>query len=132
MTFSKFTTLSSAMAAAILFAVCTATPARAQAAQTVLQTSTSPDGLLTLILSSTNPSDAVGVNNTYTWTAVNSSATVTLTGVVLGSHWGDYCPACIAPVGPVLISMAPGVAARARTRSHPMPILACGARRLQA
>ncbi|HXB75566.1 MAG TPA: DUF11 domain-containing protein [Candidatus Acidoferrales bacterium] len=108
MTFSKIMILPGSMAAAVLFAVCTATPARAQAAPTVLQTSTSPDGLLTLVLSSTNPSDAVGVNNTYTWTAINNSATVTLTGVILGSHWGDYCPACVSPVGPTLISMAPG------------------------
>jgi uncharacterized repeat protein (TIGR01451 family) len=91
-----------------LFAACTATPARAQTAPTVLQTSSSPDGLLTLVLSSTNPSDAVGVNNTYTWTATNNSATVTLTGVILGSHWGDYCPICTSPLGPTLISIAPG------------------------
>ena len=108
MIFPTTTTLSSAIAAAALFAVSTVTPARAQAAQTVLQTAISPDGLLKLVLSSTNPSDAVGVNNTYTWTAVNNSATVSLTGVILGSHWGDSCPACVAPVGPVLISMGPG------------------------
>lgn len=95
-------------AAALLLAVSTATPLRAQTASTVLQSSTSPDGLLTLVLSSTNPSDAVGVNNTYTWTATNNSATVTLTGVILGSHWGDYCPGCVSPLGPTLISLAPG------------------------
>jgi uncharacterized repeat protein (TIGR01451 family) len=96
------------VAAAALLAVGTATLARAQTAPTVQQTSTSPDGLLTLVLSSSNPSDAVGVNNTYTWTATNNSATVTLSGVVLGSHWGDYCPVCASPSGPTLISLASG------------------------
>lgn len=96
------------VAAAALFALSTVTPARAQTA-TLLQSATSPDGVLTLTLSSANPSDAVGINNTYTWTATNSGA-VTLTGVVLGSHWGDYCSGCISPSGPTLISMAPGCA----------------------
>ena len=80
MTFSTNKTFLGAIAAAALFAVCTATPARAQAAPTVLQTATSPDGLLTLVLSSTNASDAAGVDNTYTWTAVNNSQTIALTG----------------------------------------------------
>jgi len=78
-------------AATILFAVCIATPGGAQVTPTVLQTKISTDGLLTLVLSSTNSSDAVGVNNTYTWTAIHNSSTITLTGVILGSHWGDYC-----------------------------------------
>ena len=107
---SKITILLGSLAAAALLAVCTATPARAQTAPTVLQTSTSPDGLLTLVLSSSNPSDAVGVNNTYTWTTINSSTTVTLTGVILGSHWGDYCPGCPTPLGPTLISLSAGCA----------------------
>ncbi|HLK66652.1 MAG TPA: DUF11 domain-containing protein [Bryobacteraceae bacterium] len=98
----------SAAAAAVWFAVCTPGPARAQAAPTVLQTATSPDGLLRLVLSSTNPSDAAGVNNTYTWTAINNSTTTTLTGVTLGSHWGDWCGGFnCTPAGPTLIS-APG------------------------
>jgi len=96
------------LSAAVLLAVCTAIASRAQAAPTVLQTATSPDGLVTLVLSSSNPSDAVGVNNTYTWTAINNSATATLTGVILGSHWGDYCSGCVSPSGPTLISMGPG------------------------
>jgi uncharacterized repeat protein (TIGR01451 family) len=91
-------------------------PGRAQVAPTVLQTATSSDGLLTLVLSSSNPSDAIGVNNTYTWTATNSGA-VTLTGVVLGSHWGDYCPGCSSPSGPTLISMAPGCAGQSANES---------------
>ena len=94
----------------LLLAACPAMPALAQTPPTVLHSSTSPDGLLTLVLSAANPSDAVGVNNTYTWTAINSSSTVTLTGVVLGSHWGDYCPGCVSPQGPTLISLAPGCA----------------------
>jgi uncharacterized repeat protein (TIGR01451 family) len=101
---------------AVFVAAVLALPALAQTpitplntvAPTVLRTATSPDGLLTLVLSSTNASDAVGVNNTYTWTAINNSATVTLTGVILGSHWGDYCPGCVSPPGPTLISIAPG------------------------
>jgi uncharacterized repeat protein (TIGR01451 family) len=112
----KITNFSCAIAAAILFTVCAATPARAQAAPTVLQTATSSDGMLTLALSSTNPSDAVGVNNTYTWTATNNSRIITLSSVILGSHWGDWCVggsavgnSCAAsPTGPTLISLAPG------------------------
>jgi uncharacterized repeat protein (TIGR01451 family) len=107
MTFSKITTFSAAMAAALMFSICMATPARAQA-PTVFGTTTSDDGLLTLVLSSANPSDAVGVNNTYTWTAINNSPTIALSGVTLGSHWGDHCPLCVSPSGPTLISMAPG------------------------
>jgi uncharacterized repeat protein (TIGR01451 family) len=122
MVFSKIKNFSAAIAVAILFAVCSASPARAQAGaglnvQTLPVTATSTDGLLTLTLSSTNPTDTVDVNNTYTWTATNNSSTITLTGVVLGSHWGDYCigasstsGACRAafPEGPTLISLAPG------------------------
>src|SRR5215469_12338437 len=87
-----------------LWALMPSVQARAQVAPTVLQTATSSDGLLTLVLSSTNPSDAVGVNNTYTWTATNNSRILTLSSVILGSHWGDWCvggsPAgnsCVAP-----------------------------------
>jgi uncharacterized repeat protein (TIGR01451 family) len=78
-------------------------------APTVLQSATSSDGLLTLVLSATNASDAAGVNNTYTWTAINNSTTTTLTGVLLGSHWGDWCNGCTPP-GPTLISIASGCA----------------------
>src|SRR5215472_1324992 len=80
--------------------------ARAQVAPTVLQSATSSDQLLTLVLSSTNASDATGVDNTYTWTAINNSTTITLTGVLLGSHWGDWCGGVCTPPGPTLISMA--------------------------
>ena len=111
MTLSKITTFSGAMAAAIVFAVGMATPARAQA-QTVFGTTTSPDGLLTLVLTATNPTDAVGVNNTYTWTATNNSPNP-LSGVALGSHWGDYCSLCVSPTGPTLISLSPGCGGQA-------------------
>jgi uncharacterized repeat protein (TIGR01451 family) len=92
-------------AAAVLLAVCAAAPATAQPAGQVLQSTTSSDGLLTLALSSTNASDTAGVNNTYTWTAINNSTTITLTGVTLGSHWGDWCGNInCTPPGPTLIS----------------------------
>jgi uncharacterized repeat protein (TIGR01451 family) len=97
-------------AATALFMLCAATPASAQVAPTVRQSSTSRDGLLTLVLSSINPSDAAGVDDTYTWTAINNSKVTTLTGVTLGSHWGDWCGrAGCTPPGPTLIS-APGCA----------------------
>jgi uncharacterized repeat protein (TIGR01451 family) len=74
--------------------------------------------LLTVELTSNNLSGAVDVNTTYTWTATNNSTTITLNGVILGSHWGDYCINTIGitasscpiapPTGPTLISLAPG------------------------
>ena len=96
-------------AAAAVLAICAAAPASAQTSPTLLQQHTSPDGLLTLSLLSANPSDAVNVNNTYTWVATNNSPSVTLSGVVLGSHFGDWCGGgnCNPP-GPTLISLAPG------------------------
>lgn len=109
MTFSANRILSGRItAAAALFAVCIV----AAAAQAQLsQSATSADGLLTLVLTSTNASDTPGVNNTYTWTAVNNSTTTAVSDVVLGSHWGDWCgPAAgCTPPGPTLIS-APGCA----------------------
>jgi uncharacterized repeat protein (TIGR01451 family) len=103
---------------AALFAVCAATLARAQVEPTVRATKTSTDGLLTVVLASSNPTGAVDVNNTCTWTATNNSGVVTLYGVILGSHWGDYCIGASAtvattcpiapPTGPTLISLAPG------------------------
>jgi uncharacterized repeat protein (TIGR01451 family) len=122
MMFSKLKNFSGAMAAALLFAVCIAATVHAQAGaglnvDTLPASATSKDGLLTVTLSSTNPTNAVDVNNTFTWTATNNSSTTTLTGVVLGSHWGDYCvganlttDSCRSalPEGPTLISLAPG------------------------
>lgn len=110
MTCFKTTTLPNVLAAvAISLAAAASMPAGAQATPTILQTSTSPDGLLTLTLASTNPTDTAGVNNTYIWTATNNSMAIALTGVILGSHWGDWCGggSCY-PSGPTLISMGPG------------------------
>ena len=105
---SASTTFLRAMAAAAaLLAVCAATPASAQAGPTLLQQTT--DGVITIALWSADGADAAGVNNTYTWIATNNSATAALTGVILGSHWGDRCPVSrCGPVGPTLISLAPG------------------------
>lgn len=98
------------IAIGVVWALTASVQARAQVAPTVLQSATSSDGLLTLVLSSANPSDATGVENTYTWTAVNNSQTTALTGVTLGSHWGDWCGNVnCTPPGPTLIS-APGCA----------------------
>jgi uncharacterized repeat protein (TIGR01451 family) len=121
MMFSKIKNFSGTIAAAILIAVCIATPARAQSGglnvQTLPATATSTDGLLTMTMSSTNSSDAVDVNNTFTWTVTNNSPTQTLGGVILGSHWGDFCLNITAttihcnlapPTGPTLISLTPG------------------------
>ena len=118
--FSKIRSFSCALAAALLFALCIVTPGRAQSFDhfQLPATATSSDGLLTVVLSSSNPSDTVDVNNTYTWTATNNSSTVALTRVVLGSHWGDYCvgtPGALSnecriapPEGPTLTSLASG------------------------
>lgn len=109
MTFSARTVSATIAATAAFFAVCGAAPASAQVAAAISQSATSSDGLLTLVLSSTNASDATGVDNTYTWTAVNNSTT-TLNGVTLGSHWGDWCGGFnCTPPGPTLLS-APGCA----------------------
>ena len=91
----------------IIAAIAAGLASGAASAQTLLQEKT--DGPLTLSLWSTNGLDAVGVNNTYTWIATNNSATSTLTGVILGSHWGDRCTvANCGPVGPTLVALAPG------------------------
>lgn len=113
MMFPKITNFSGAMAAVILFAVCIAAPARAQVAPTVLATQS--NGPLTMTLSSSNPSGAADVNNTYTWTVTNTSI-FNITGIILGSNWGDYCiggaNGCpvAPPQGPTLISAGPGCA----------------------
>jgi uncharacterized repeat protein (TIGR01451 family) len=110
-TFPMSTKLSRAMAAAVAsLATCIAMPASAQVAPTVLQTTTSRDGALTLQLASVNPSDVAGVNNTYLWSVTNTS-TATLTGVALGSHFGDWCGvANCTPPGPTIIAVGPGCA----------------------
>jgi uncharacterized repeat protein (TIGR01451 family) len=93
-----------------VWALVASVQAHAQVAPTVLQSATSSDGLVTLVLSATNPSDVTGVDNTYTWTATNNSKTIALTGVLLGSHWGDWCGSGCTPPGPTLVSIAPGCA----------------------
>jgi uncharacterized repeat protein (TIGR01451 family) len=106
---SRLCIRSSLIAVVTVLALFAVAPASAQTGPTLLQEKTSPDGLVTLTLWSANGSDAVGVNNTYTWIAINNSATTALNGVILGSHWGDRCAVgkC-GPVGPTLISIAPG------------------------
>jgi uncharacterized repeat protein (TIGR01451 family) len=86
-----------------------AVPAGAQSAPTVIKTQTTNDGFITLVLTAENPSDTAGVNNTYTWTAINNSMTTPINGVILGSHWGDWCGGgnCTPP-GPTLIGIGPG------------------------
>lgn len=110
MMFSASTFSRALVATAAFFAISTGTTASAQATAVALQSATSSDGLLTLTLSSANASDAAGIDNTYTWTAINNSPTTTINGVTLGSHWGDWCGGgnCTPP-GPTLIS-APGCA----------------------
>lgn len=117
MTFPKNRTFRGAMgAAATACALGLAASAHAQ----VPQSATSADGLLTLVLSSANASDTAGVNDTYTWTAVNNSATVTLHGVTLGSHWGDWCGGgnCTPP-GPTLIALGSGCAGQGASEIPP-------------
>ena len=96
------------VAIGVVWALMASAQARAQAAPVVLQSTTSSDGLITLTLSSTNASDTAGVNNTYIWTATNNSTTTTISGVLLGSHWGDWCGSGCTPPGPTQISIAPG------------------------
>jgi len=98
------------LAIGVVWALMASVQVHAQVVPTVLQSVTSSDGLITLTLSSTNASDIAGVNNTYIWTATNNSKTTTISGVLLGSHWGDWCGSACTPPGPTLISMAPGCA----------------------
>ena len=69
---------------------------------------TSPDGYITVTLSSALGQDAAGVNDTYTWSAHNNSPTLSVSGVTLGSNWGDYCGGNCTPSTPTLISLGPG------------------------
>lgn len=69
---------------------------------------TSPDGYLTVTMSSSSQQDTTGVSETYTWTAHNNSLTLSIPGVTLGSNWGDYCGGTCTPAGPTLISLGAG------------------------
>ena len=71
---------------------------------------TSPDGYITLTLSSVLGQDVAGVNDTYMWSAHNNSTTFSISGVTLGSNWGDYCGGACTPSTPTLISLGSGCA----------------------
>lgn len=78
----------------------------------VTLSSTSADGLVSLTMTSSSGSDTAGATDTYTWTATNL-ATIPLTGVTLGSHWGDWCGGFnCTPPGPGLVSAGPGCASQ--------------------
>ncbi len=71
---------------------------------------TSPDGYITVALSSALGEDVTGVDDTYLWSAHNNSATLSSSGVTLGSNWGDYCGGTCTPSTPTLIALGPGCA----------------------
>ena len=71
---------------------------------------TSPDGYITVTLSSALGQDATGVDDTYQWSAHNTSPTLSVSGVTLGSNWGDYCGGTCTPSTPTLISLGSGCA----------------------
>ena len=76
----------------------------------VLGSKTSADGYITVTLSSALGQDVAGVNDTYTWSAHNNSSTLSISGVTLGSNWGDYCGGTCTPSTPTLISLGAGCA----------------------
>ncbi len=76
----------------------------------VLASKTSPDGYITATMSSSTRQDTAGVNSTYTWSAHNNSSTLTISGVTLGSNWGDYCGSSCHPRTPRSSRSAPGCA----------------------
>lgn len=63
-----------------------------QVAAQVSQPAISSDGLLTLVLSSSNAFDATGVDNTYTWRVINNSTTTLLVLLVRDLQDVDACP----------------------------------------
>lgn len=71
---------------------------------------TTPDGYITVMLSSALGQDATGINDTYMWSAHNNSPTFSISGVTLGSNWGDYCGGTCTPSTPTLIALGPGCA----------------------
>lgn len=75
-----------------------------------LASKTSPDGYITVTLSSALGQDVAGVNDTYVWSAHNNSPTFSISGVTLGSSWGDYCGGSCTPSTPTLISLGSGCA----------------------
>jgi uncharacterized repeat protein (TIGR01451 family) len=80
---------------------------------------TSPDGYITVTLSSVLGQDVTGVNDTYMWSAHNNSATISIAGVTLGSNWGDYCGSTCTPSTPTLISLGAGCAGQGASEIPP-------------
>ncbi len=70
---------------------------------------TSPDGYITVTLSAALGQAVTGVDETFLWSAHNN-ATVSISGVTLGSNWGDYCGGTCTPATPTPISSGPGCA----------------------
>lgn len=80
---------------------------------------TSPDGYITVTLSSALGQDMAGVNDTYVWSAHNNSPTLSISGVTLGSNWGDYCGGNCTPSTPTLISLGAGCAGQGTNEIPP-------------
>jgi len=75
-----------------------------------LGSTTSSDGYITVTLSSVLGQDTTGVNDSFTWSAHNNSPSLSISGVTLGSSWGDYCGGTCTPSTPTLIALGPGCA----------------------
>ena len=82
-------------------------------------TKTSPDGYITVTLSSALGQDTAGVNDTFMWSAHNNSPTLSISGVTLGSSWGDYCGGSCTPSTPTLISLGAGCAGQGASEIPP-------------
>ena len=80
---------------------------------------TSPDGYITVTLSSALGQDVTGVNDTFIWSAHNNSPTLSISGVTLGSSWGDYCGGTCTPNTPTLISLGSGCAGQGASEIPP-------------
>jgi len=85
-------------------------PSNFPSASVIVASKTSPDGYLTVTLSSSLGQDTAGVNDSYAWSAHNNSQLLSISGVTLGSNWGDYCGGTCTPNTPTLISLSPGCA----------------------
>jgi uncharacterized repeat protein (TIGR01451 family) len=85
----------------------------------VIASKTSPDGYITVTLSSALGQDVTGVNDTYMWSAHNNSPMFSIAGVTLGSNWGDYCGGSCTPSTPTLISLGSGCAGQGASEIPP-------------
>ena len=85
----------------------------------LIASKTSPDGYITVTLSSALGQDTTGVNDTYIWSAHNNSPTLSISGVTLGSNWGDYCGSSCTPSTPTLISLGVGCAGQGASEIPP-------------